>query len=196
MFFAGTDKWNSWSRRLGALLQVAMVCLLAPRAAAQDAVTDLEYKVKAGYLFNFAKFVDWPPGSFPDADSPFIIAVIDKGEVIPILEKVLANKTVHGRTVLVRQVTAEAIPRDAHILLVTRAAGVTPESVRNALGNAPTLLVGETEQFAERGGVIGFVRENESVRLTLCLEHASENQLKISARLASVARSVRSKLTN
>ena len=165
---------------------------LAPARAA-DVSAALEFKVKAGYLFNFAKFVEWPSSAFPSADSPFIIAVLDGDEAEPLIEQVLAGKNVNGHPVQVKTVSKANLPKDAHILLVTRTANKTPEEIREALGNAPTLLVGETEQFAERGGAIAFVRQDESVRLKLCLQHATERGLKVSARLANVAKPVKSK---
>jgi hypothetical protein len=174
----------------------AGACLLSARAAATPEAAALEYKVKAGYLFNFAKFVEWPAGSFPSAGSPFIIAVLDGGEAFPVLEQLFAGKNVNGRPAQVKHAAPAALPKDAHILLVTRAAGKTPEEIREALGAAPTLIVGETEQFAERGGAITFVREEESVRLMLCFEHATENGLKVSAKLSSVAKSVKPKRKN
>ena len=74
---------------------------------------------------------------------------------------------------------------------MTRAAGITPEEAHRALGSAPTLLVGETEKFAERSGALAFVLEGGTYRLILCREHAVEKALKVSARLATVARLVR-----
>ena len=178
---------------LGALVGVVFLLGAATLARAADAAAALEYKVKAGYLFNFAKFVEWPATMVPTADKPFVIAVLDGGEAAPVLEQSFAGKSVNGHPVLVKSVPAGSVPKDAHILLVTRAAGLTAEAVRDALGATATLLVGETEQFAERGGTIGFVRDEESIRLTLNLERAAEAGLKVSAKLASVARPVKSK---
>ena len=190
MSFLKTTRWASRSIRLAALVLTAGACLFSMRAAE---ATALEYKVKAGYLFNFAKYVEWPASAFPAADSPFIIAVLDGTEAGPVLEQVLGGKNVNGHPVQVKTVSAANLPKDAHILLVTRTADKTPEEIREALGTAPTLMVGETDQFAERGGAIAFVRDEESVRLTLCLEHASRNGLKISAKLSNVAKSVKAK---
>ena len=117
--------------------------------------------------------------------------MIDAGEAQPVLEKLFTGKSVGTHPVQVKSFSGTSLPKDAHILLVTRAADRKPEEIRIALGNAPTLLVGETDQFAERGGAIAFVREEESVRLTLCLEHAAANGLKVSSKLASVAKSVK-----
>ena len=167
-----------------------------PGARTADSAAALEYKVKGGYLFNFAKFIEWPAASLPTTNSPFIIAVLDGGEAGPVLAQLFAGKTINGHPLQVRSASAASLPNDAHILLVTRAADRTPEELRERLGTAPTLLVGETDKFAERGGTFGFVREGESFRLTLCIEHAAEAGLKVSAKLASVARAVKSKRKN
>jgi hypothetical protein len=187
-----TTWWRTVAIRAAAWALAGWVCLCGWQAAAADAA-GLEYKVKGGYLFNFAKFVEWPTQALPAADSPFIIAVLDGGEAAPVLEQVFAGKNVAGHPVQVKTVSATSLPKDAHILLVTRAADKSPEQVREALGATPTLLVGETEQFAERGGIFGFVREEDSIRLTLCLEHATAAGLKVSSKLASVAKAVKPK---
>jgi hypothetical protein len=191
-----TTRLVSRAIRWAAVVLMVGAGLLSPHSAAaatpQEAAA-LEYKVKAGYLFNFARYIEWPTNAFPAADSPFIIAVLDGTEAGPVIEQVLGGKSVNGHPVQVKSVSADSLPKNAHILLVTRAAGKTPEEIREALGTVPILLVGETDQFAERGGAIAFVRAEESVRLTLCLEHAVENNLKVSARLSNVAKSVKSK---
>lgn len=177
---------------LSVLLSPAL--LLSPMVArAADSAAALEYKVKAGYLFNFARFIEWPESAFPSTNSPFVIGVLDEAEASPVLRSLFKGKQVNGRPVEVKTVFAETIGRDIHILLVTRAAAKTPEELRKFAGSASMLMVGETDEFAERGGTIAFVREEESVRLTLCLEHATEAGLKVSSQLASVAKLVKSK---
>ena len=71
--------------RLAALALAAIAWLAPARAGAADSVLTLEYKVKAGYLFQFAKFVEWPASAFPSADSPFVIGVLDRNEAVPIV---------------------------------------------------------------------------------------------------------------
>lgn len=157
---------------------------------AGDASLALEYKVKAGYLFNFAKYVEWPAGAFPSADSPLVVAVVDAQEAGSVLAGVLEGKEVNGHPVKVISVLSRTPPTGVHILVMTRASGKTPEEARKLLGAAPTLLVGETEDFAERGGVIGFVQEEDRIRVSLCLAHAAEAGLKVSSRLSSIAKAV------
>jgi YfiR/HmsC-like len=187
-----------WLRRrdwLGVVARcVVLGLLLAPDGArAADSATALEYKVKSGYLLNFARYIEWPAACLPAPDSPFVIGVLDGGEALPVVKTLLEGKKVDSHPVQVKAVTADQIGKDIHILLVTRAAGKSPEEIRAALGDAATLLVGETEQFAERGGTVGFTREEESIRLSLNLERATEAGLKVSAKLASVAKQVKTK---
>ena len=193
----GVSAWIGTARSWWWILVMALAAMIVPvRAVAEDSTAAIEYKVKAGYLFNFAKFIEWPDSALPAADSLFVIGVLDGGEAFPVLQSLLEGKQVNGRTVKVKAVSAAAVGKDIHILLVTRASGKSPVEVQAALGGAATLLVGETEQFAERGGMVGFVREDEAIRLTLNLERAAEAGLKVSAKLSTVARVVKSKRAN
>jgi hypothetical protein len=162
-----------------------------PMRAAETA-SALEYKIKAGYLFNLAKFIEWPAGSLPFADSLFTIAVLDEGEAFAVIQSVLEGKQVNGHLMKVKSVRTNLAEKDFQILFVTRAAGKSPQELRPALAGIAALLVGETDQFAERGGMVGFVREQEAIHLTLNLERTTAARLKVSARLASVARLVKS----
>ena len=174
---------------LPALLLAACACALPLHAVAQGPAA-LEYKVKTGYLFNFANYVEWPAAAFPAPDSPFVIGVLDGGEAVRVLQSLLKEKSVNGHPVQVKTVTAGRIGKDCHILFVTRAADVPSQEIQAELGSAATLLVGETERFAERGGMIGFVREGDHIRFQLNLERVAEAGLKANAKLASVARLV------
>lgn len=164
-----------------------------PCFAAADGAVEFEYKVKAGYLFNFSKFVQWPAGAFAAPKSPFVIGVMDGGEAHPVVAALLKDKLVDGRPIEVKRVEPKARAVTVHMLLVTRLAEVTPEQVRQLCGANATLIVGETVEFAERGGAIGFLREDDTVRVAICLDHATQLGLKVSSKLASVAKPVRSK---
>jgi len=171
--------WASWSLR-----------------AAESSSLALEYKVKAGYLFNFAKFVEWPTAALPETNSPIVVGVMDGAEALLAIQQQLQGKTVNHRPLQVKTIAADGPITACHILFVSRSAGQAAAEVRQALGQAATLLVGETEQFAERGGIIGFVREEESFRIHLNLEAATRAGLKVSARLSSIAKLVKTKRDN
>lgn len=186
----GRSPFIAWLHPLLGALALLMVSMCA-RAA--DPAAMIEYKVKTGYLFNFAKFIEWPATCLPAPDSPFVIGVLDDGEVVPVLQSLLEGKKVDSHPVQVKVATIDQIGKGFHILFVSRAAGKSPEEVKAALGNAATLLVGETEQFAERGGTLGFTLEEQSIRLSLNLERATESGLKVSSKLSSVAKLVKTR---
>lgn len=174
---------------VAAVLAVAGLLCRQP-ACAQDA-GGLEYKVKAGYLFNFAKFIEWPASAFASERAPLVVASIDDGTVLPVLNQVLQGKNVNGRAIEVKAVTTLAGASGAHILFVARTAKIDLGTLREQLGRSSTLVVGEIEGFVDKGGTIGFVKEGDNLRFQLNLDTAGAAGLKISSKLSSVARVVK-----
>lgn len=171
-----------------------LLALSAPVARAQSIDPAVEYRLKAAYLYNFTKFIEWPPPAFSGPDSPFVVGVIDpEGAAAAIIADTLRGKlTAGGRTLEVRRFDAfgpGAI--DCHQLFLTRAASLDPAAIRAAVGKTPILVVGETDGFAEQGGIIGFVVSGDAVRCEINLAGAERAGVKLSGRLASVARLVR-----
>lgn len=169
--------------------------LASATVRAADSPAALEYGIKAGYLYKFAKFVEWPTNALPATNSPIIIGIMDGTGVLLVIQQVLAGKTVNDRPIVVKVITTPSPADGCHILFVSRTAKTSPAEVRAALGSVATLIVGETDLFAEQGGMIGFVRDEETLRVTLNLESVTNTNLKVSAKLASVARLVKTQRT-
>ncbi|MBI5767275.1 MAG: YfiR family protein [Verrucomicrobia bacterium] len=186
----GRSGWRPPLRLVGWLL-LALAPLTAGAAEVTPAAGAVEYKVKAGYLFHFTRFVEWPAAAQPAPGRPFVIAVLGDEAAARTIAQVLAGKTVDGRPLEVQTAAHDAVPRHAQILFATRSTAHPPGRLRQELGGAPVLLVGETARFAAHGGTIGFVAEEDRILLEICLEHAAAAGLKISAKLASVARLVK-----
>ncbi len=162
---------------------VALSAILAAEAADPG----FEYKVKAGFLFNFLKFGEWPPKTFPSADAPFLVGVLDNDPAVPALRQALAGKTVNDRKIEVRSFQDPAGARVCHLLFLSRAQQSSVEEIRKQLKEAPVLTVGETDQFCQRGGMINFVRQDESFRFEINLGAIQRAGLNISSKLASMA---------
>ncbi len=161
-----------------------------PRPARAQDTGALEYKVKAGYVFNFAKFIEWPEASFATPQAPMIVAVLDDNSVVPTFQQVLQGKAVNGRPIEVKTVASVGAAAGAHVLVVPRSFKLEAPAIRQQLGRSATLIVGEVENFAESGGTIGFVKDGENLRFHLNLEVADAVGLKVSSKLSSVARIV------
>ena len=173
------------------LLAVAFFCLLPIFANADEAATSLEYKVKAGYIFNFAKFVEWPASALPQTDSPIIIGVVDAGTALSLIQNMLEGKNVNGHSIQVIALSPEYLGTNCHIIYVGKSGSTTPKQLRQLLAGTPTLLVGESNRFAEDGGMVGFTRDKENIRIKLNLDAAIAASLKVDSKLSSVAKLVK-----
>lgn len=176
-------------RLAGGILLVAF--LVMPRLLHAADPVNLEYKVKAGYLFNFAKVVEWPAAALPTAEAPIVVGVIDNGDVLSVMRGLMAGKSIQGHPIRVESVSPDSLARGHHILFVPKGSGVTPEQVRAALGDSPTLVVGESEGFAERGGMINFVKVENNVKFEVNTAAAQRAALKLGSQLLKLAILVR-----
>ncbi len=158
--------------------------LLAAGARAQS--TD-EYKVKAAFLYNFAKFVVWPPQSLKNPSDPIVIGVLGKDPFGGVLAATAAGKTLDGHPFQVRDVADALQAAACQILFISSSERKRLEPLFNQLGGLPVLTVGETDNFAAEGGVINFKIEGGTVRLQINVEAARRQQLHISAKLLSLA---------
>jgi hypothetical protein len=163
---------------------IALGVLFSAGARAQ--VTD-QYRVKAAFLYNFAKFVEWPPQSFQAPSVPFVIGVVGKNPFGNALVEAVAGKTLAGQPFQVREVTDPQQAADCQILFVSASERKHLKPLLDAIENCGVLTVGETENFAAEGGIINFKIEGGSIRFQINLAAARKQQLRISAKLLSLA---------
>jgi hypothetical protein len=176
--------------RLGrVLLVLGSVMLFLGDTRAQSPTTG-EYQVKAAFLFNFAKFVEWPPSSFPDASAPLRICVLGRDPFGEELRNITKDKTVSGRRLEVDQVVDLRVARTCHILFIASSEKAQMKQILASLRGTDALTVGDTKGFVEQGGMINFVLENSRVQFEVNRKAAEQGGLKISSKLLSVARLV------
>lgn len=146
-----------------------------------------EFQVKAAFLLNFTKFIEWPATEPVDDSSPFTICILGEDPFGKALNETVEGETVNDRRVVVQRLEEPRVGF-CHVLYVSRSA----KDISTLLANAPpgVLTVGEGEKFVRDGGVIGFVIENRRVRFDVNLRAAQRSGLIISSKLLNVARSV------
>jgi hypothetical protein len=149
----------------------------------------LEYQVKAAFLLNFTKFVEWPSTAFAAADSPIAICVLGNDPFGKALDQIVAEEVVGGRKVVVRRIKEAPTPHACQALFVN---GTGKEVLSDLSGLGPGVLtIGEGEGFVRHGGMIAFVVENRRVRFGINETAAEAAGLKLSSKLLNVARSVK-----
>ena len=162
---------------------------LPPRTKAESNSTS-EFDVKAAFLFRFAQFVEWAPGAFENVDSPLTYCTIGEDAFRGALDDSVKGKRVGDRELRVRHLKEREQVEGCQVLFIGAAQRARQsEQLTNASGR-PVLTVGETEHFARDGGIIGFCLEEQKVRFEINLNAAEQAQLKISAKLLSLAKSV------
>jgi hypothetical protein len=146
----------------------------------------LEYRVKAAFLLNFTKFVEWPPAELPDSNS-FGICILGVDPFGPALDRITAGESVNQRKLTVLRNRSNA-PKACQVLFVSKSERDYPQALAGF--SRGVLTVGEGDAFLRDGGMIAFVIENRRVRFDINQGAVANAGLKISSKLLSVARSV------
>jgi hypothetical protein len=149
-----------------------------------------EYRLKAGFLYRFAQFIDWPAESFKDANSPITFCTTVPDPLYGTLDKTVAGKVVHARPLQVRHSDNAADLTSCQILFIGERDEGRISSLLASVRNLPIVTVGETDRFVAHGGMIGFVWVDRDIRFDINLAAASPTGLKVSSPLISLAKSV------
>jgi hypothetical protein len=175
--------------RFGAKAFLSLSVILSLTTAwgiAQEAPPS-EYRLKAAFLFNFAKFVDWPPEAFKDASAPLVIGILGDNPFGRDLEQTVQGKSINTHPLLIKQFSSPSETTNCHILFVSSSEKKRQPEVLNSVRGAPVLTVGENDQFIEAGGMINFVVEDKKIRFQINNDPARREGLKISSKLLGLA---------
>jgi hypothetical protein len=156
-------------------------------AAGQSAT---EYQVKAAFLFNFAKFVEWPADAFAASDATLQICVLGPDPFGGDFEQVIEDKTVNGHRLEIIHPSGLPQARSCQILFVASSQKQQTKEILQGIKGASVLSVGDTPGFAKAGGVINFVLDDNRVRFEINPKAAERAHLKLSARLLTVAKQI------
>ena len=161
---------------------------LAPNVQSEDAVSH-EYVLKAAYLFNFAKFVEWPAKAFADDQGVIKFCVLGKDPFGGALE-LIKDKMVNRRKVVIRRSATIGDLEGCHILFISKSEKKELARIFAYLKDSYVLTVGDTENFADRGGVINFTTVGKKLRFEINMNAAQRSGLRISSKLLKLATSV------
>ena len=173
-----------------AILSLLLVLFAGLGGSVQAQELTSEYSIKAAFLFNFARFVEWP-SEMMARSSALNLCVFGHDPFHGELERVIREKTISNRPLVGRRISAPGDARACHIVFVSAADKAKVREVLTAVRDTSCLTVGEDAEFARSGGMITFVIEDDKIRFDINLGSAEAARLKISAKVLSVARTVR-----
>lgn len=160
----------------------------ASLTAGEPNVTD-EYRIKAAFLYNFVKFVEWPADAFAGPSDPIRICVLGN-PFGTLLEETVNGKQVDQRRLQIREISNIAEAGGCHILFVAAGRKHVADMLC-IIREKPILTVGEVPAFGVDGGIIAFRVEKDRVRFEINIRAADRARLRISSRLLSLADIVR-----
>jgi hypothetical protein len=164
--------------------------LLGARAEAQAPMA--ESQVKAMFVYNFLKFVEWPKAAAASARAPFVVFIIGDGETAAATQRFLESRAVGDRPVFARRATWDESLAGVRAAFVVERDPKKLQHVLAAAAAAGVLTIGEGESFTTRGGIIALLVEDRKVRFDVDTTAAKSAGLRVSSKLLALTRVVRS----
>ncbi|MCP4546863.1 MAG: YfiR family protein [bacterium] len=168
--------------RLCAVLFLLTLCVLSVSIQGHAQIT--EYRLKAAFLYNFAKFIEWPEKGSDSGE--FILGIYGEDPFGDALDSTILGKTVKGHTLTVRYCSGLEEIKGCRILF----AGSSELKMIKELAGLPILLVGEDDKVIENGGIVEFFMEDQRIRFRIHAGRAEKAGLKISSKILRLATDV------
>ncbi|HWW00727.1 MAG TPA: YfiR family protein [Candidatus Acidoferrum sp.] len=192
------NHWKANRVRTGSscvwLILLGVLLLAGPKPFAQTAasVPSKEYQIKAAFLYNFAQFVDWPPQAFPGGQTPLVIGVLGADPFGAFLDETVRGEKVNNRPMVIQRFGRVEEIKACHVLFISRSEAAQLEQILSSLKGRNILTVGDTDGFAQAGGMIGLVTEKNKTRLKINRDAAKAADLTLSSKLLKPAEIVSS----
>ena len=163
-----------------------LILLLLGSAMLSRAFAQSEDAVKAAFLYNFAKFVEWPAAAFADGNAPLVVAFVGGGTLADTFEQNVKGKNANGREFSIKKLSAAAGSETAQIVVIADAAqgGATTGAAKGK----PILVVADVDGAT---AAIHFVKDGAKMGFELDLDVAKSAGLKVDPKLQKVAKSVK-----
>jgi hypothetical protein len=161
-------------------------------SAESDDLISGEFKIKAAYLYNFLKFTDWEAEVFPDTSETIRITILGEDPFGDAFDR-LEGRTIKGKVLQITRISSIQDLDTSHLLYICNSEMERLKEVIDTLKDSGVLTVGESEEFTQQGGIIGFFVEEDAVHFAINLTTAEHAGIKFSSQLLQVARVVRDK---
>jgi len=170
-----------------ARLSIALVLTVRLIAGPRQAGPPDEYQVKAAFLYNFAKFVEWRPEAFENPGDSLVVCVLGEDPFGRALDDVVEGKKIEGRALAVRRISDAHKVRGCRMLFVSASEPKSVVSVLATINEPGILTVGESDSPASAGMIINFILEGGKIRFAINTAAAEREKLRFSSRLLSLA---------
>lgn len=150
-----------------------------------------EYAVKAAYLYNFGKFVEWPPNAPAGHAADFAICVLGHDPFGPVLDTTISGERIDGKSVVARRIAKVSEAAGCRVLFISSSENKQLKEILASVGKQGVLTVSDMPQFVDQGGIVQFILAAERVRFEINLAAAQQAGLNLSSELLKVAAEVK-----
>jgi YfiR/HmsC-like len=184
LFIEFRDRMKRYREKWSLLISVILISALIPQVAKSfDAE---EPQIKAAYLYQFTRFVEWPESSFNSPDSEFNLCVLGVNS-FGVALSLLSQRAYETHPIVLRFLNTVKQTRDCQLLYISISESDHESDILTSVSNSPVLTVSSLPGFVERGGIIEFVRTGNHVRFSINHEACKRQGLACSAKLLEVA---------
>lgn len=169
---------------------LVMFCSVSTRIGAQPTESTDEYRVKTAFLFNFAKFVDWPDSTFANSSAPLKVCILGNDPFGSSLDAIAA-KTIKGRSLVIKRLRSVDGIKDCQMLYVSPNQLTQTAEIVHTLQKAPILTICDVEDCAEAGIMLNMLMVENRVHLEMNLDAVEHTPLKVSSQLIKLTRIVK-----
>ena len=176
--------------RFAEIILVTLVSVFFTSHVAAEGNASSEYAVKAAFLFHFAQFAEWPPTAFKGANAPLTFCTLGDDPFRGALDASISGKTIENRPLRVQHLKQLQEVEACQVIFIGADDKKRIPALLASLKDSPVLTVGESEHFAQEGGMIGLFLEENKIRFEINLASAEHAKLKLSSRLLTLAKTV------
>ena len=167
--------------RIVSIILVILCTCVARGAGASD------LQIKAAYLYNFAKFIEWPSECGADLDAPFVIGIRASEKFRTVLEATVRNQNLGGRPIRIRRLSSDELVEGCQIVYVSGVSGQELQDILDKAKSACALTVSDQDSFANRGGMVEFVDRRSRIRFKINRNLLVQAGLAASSKLLNIA---------
>lgn len=151
----------------------------------------LEYKVKAAFLYNFTRFVNWQPAAFHSPDAPFVIGIIGNDPFGTYIEDIVEGEKVGDRDIIVQRYSDIKEINNCQIIFISISETAKTKEIISSIEHQNILTVSDDEHFLKSGGQLRFFKESNKVRIQINMTAVKKSQLEISSKLLRIAKTLK-----
>jgi len=187
-FRARSKNRGRWRHGIGIVAMSAS--LLMARGASPQANSTSEYTVKAAFLFHFAQLAEWPASAFKAPNTPLTFCTLGEDAFHGALDESISGKTIGNRPLRVQHLKPGQGAEGCQVIFIDADEKKRVPTLLASMRDLPVLTVGDTENFAQNGGMIGLFLDDNKIRFEINLDSVEHAKLRVSAKLLTLAKTV------